>query len=288
MPVVTDFQCSYNGLSFGAFTDVGLTEIEGLSGFDTRSLDIPKSRQNGAWAGLNLIDERAFTLSLEVIAPTAPFSTVTAAIATAFGPISDPDAQLPLEIRLPGWAESRIIMCRPTKGALPIDRRFSYHDGQFMFEMTAPDPLLYSSTLHSASAGLPTPTAGLTFPVTFNVTFGASTGGSMSVTNLGNYITAPLFTIAGPVTNPTISFPASGQFMTFGIALGPSDTLTVDMANRTVLLNGTADRYNTIVTGSSWFGFPPGTWSVGVASTDSAAVAAVFTVQWRDAWAMVA
>ncbi len=288
MTVTQTLQGSYNGLSFGAGTDVGLHEIDGLSGYTTRSLDIPRSRRNGSWAGLDLIDERIFTLDLEVIAPTAPFSTVIAAVATAFQPISDPTLQLPLEFLSFDWVESRIITCRPTQGDMPIDQRFNVRDGKFAIEMTANDPLLYSSSLHSASAGLPSPTAGLTFPVTFDVTFGASTGGSMSVTNAGNYITAPTFTINGPVTNPTISFPATGQFMTLAITLGVSDVLVIDMGARTVTLNGTANRYNTVVTGSSWFGIPPGTWSIGVASTDSAAVAALFTAQWRDAWGWAA
>lgn len=288
MTVTESFQGSYNGLLFGAQTDVQLRGIEGLLGYETRSFDIARARQNGSWAGLNLIDERIFIVTLEVIAPTAPFSDVIAEVATAFQPISDPDAQLPFEFLLPGWAEPRIVVCRPTKGELPIDQRFNYHDGLFDIEMTANDPLLYSSTLHQVSGGLPSPTAGLTFPVTFDVTFGASTGGSLEVENVGNYITAPVFTITGPVTNPTISFSATGQFMTFAITLAPTDVLVVDMKNRTVTLNDTANRYNTITTGSSWFGIPPGIWSIGVASTDSAPVAAVFTVEWRDAWGWAA
>lgn len=285
--VTTPYQSSYNGLTTGPNTDVQLSSIEGLRGNPSvRSLDIPKSRQNGAWAGLNYYDERVFVLNLQVFgaALSLPYETVVASVGTAFQSITDPNGQLPFEFILPDWTESRIITCRPTKGSTPINRTFSQYVADIPIEMTASDPLIYSSTLHSNSAGLPSPTAGLTFPVTFNVTFGASTGGSMIVVNAGNYITAPTFTIRGPVTNPTISFPSTGQFMTFAITLTSSDTLVVNMAARTVTLNGTANRYNTIVTGSSWFGIPPGTWSIGVASTDSAQVAALFTTTWRDAW----
>ena len=45
------------------------------------------------------------------------------------------------------------------------------------------------------------------------------------------------------------------------ITLASTDSLVIDMGARTVILNGVASRYNTIVTGSSWWTIPPGTWS---------------------------
>ncbi|MGE0399948.1 MAG: hypothetical protein AB7T06_24750 [Kofleriaceae bacterium] len=280
-----DYQGSYNGLAFGAGTDVQLVSIDGLRALpEIRSGDVPRSRQDGSWAGLNFLGERIFTALFEVFAPSQPFETVVAGVATALQNISDPNLQLPFDFQVPGWAEPRRVICRPTKGGTPINVPYVFHRAQIPVEFTANDPLVYSSTLRQASAGLPSPTAGLTFPVTFPVTFGASTGGSMSVTNAGNYITAPVITITGPVTNPTVTFVASGQFMTVNITLGPSDVLVIDMANRSVMLNGTASRYNLVTTGSQFWGIPPGTWSIGVASTDSSPVAALFTVTWRDAW----
>lgn len=282
---MTDYQGTFNGLAFGPGTDVQLTNIDGLRGLPSiRSGDIPRPRQDGSWAGLNVLDERIVVLDLEVFAPSAPFETVLAGLGTAFGNISDPDAQLPLEFALPGWAEPRQLLCRPTKGGVPIDQWFQFNRAAIPVELTANDPLIYSTTLHSATAGLPSPTAGLTFPVTFPATFGASTGGTINVENLGNYLTPPVITITGPVTNPTVTFTASGQFMKLILELGPSDEVVIDMGARTVILNGTASRANTIATGSSWWGIPPGAWSIGVGSSDSAAVAASFTVSWFDAW----
>jgi len=288
LTVTSNYQGEFNGLIFGAGTDVKLASIEGLRQMpEVRSGDVPKSRQAGSWAGLDELGERIIVLELEVFAPSVPFENVIAALALAFQPIRDPANQKALGFLLPGWSEQRILYCRPTKGGLPIDEWYQFNRGEYPVELTANDPLIYSNSLHSASAGLPSPTAGLTFNVTFDATFGASTGGSMQVTNLGNYITAPVFTITGPVTNPKVTFTSSGQYMLLNLTLGPSDTVEIDMGNKTITFNGTASRNNTIAQGSSWFGFPPGTWSIGVASADSAPVAAIFTATWRDAWGLM-
>jgi hypothetical protein len=279
------FQSSFNGLVWGPGTDIQLVKTTGLRGLPgVRGGDEAYPRQHGSLAGLDFLDERIFVTTLQVFAPTAPYETVLTAIAAAFQIITDPAKQLPYQVQLPGWAEPRQITCRPTAGGYPIDTEYQFGKAVIAVEFTAADPLLYSSTLHTASSGLPSPTAGLPFPVTFPVTFGASTGGSMSVTNLGNFATAPVITIVGPVTNPRVTLTNTGAFMACTITLGSTDALVIDMAAGTITLNGTADRYNTIVTGSSWWAIPPGVSSIGVASTDSAQVAAIFTTTWRDAW----
>lgn len=288
MTVTLPYDGTFNGLTWGPTHSLQL----GPAGYGTglrslpqiRSGDQAKARQNNYWAGLNVLGERIWVTTFDVFSPSISTETLLAQVSAAFQNIADPRAQLPFEFILPGWANSRFLTCRPTKANIPVDLNYQFGVVEIPVEFTANDPLLYSSVLKTASTGLPSPTAGLTFPVTFNVTFGASTGGSMSVTNAGNYITAPVFTITGPVTNPAISFPATGQFFTVAINLIVGDTLVIDMAAHTVTLNGTASRYNLVTTGSSWFGIPPGTWSIGVASTDSSPVAALFTTTWRDAW----
>lgn len=298
MPVTTPFGASYNGLTFGGTGaqiqligyDNGLRAIPNL-----RTGDVPYGRRDGASAGLDLLGERIFNVTLQpFIQSTTPFETLLEQISTAFQSISDPTKQLPYEFFLPGFANSRFINCRPTAGGVPIDLTYQAFASQVPIQLSASDPLIYSSVVKTASAGLPSPTAGLTFNVTFNASFGASTGGSFSVTNTGNYIAPVVFTITGPVTNPSLTLSSTGQFLAFSIALGASDVLVIDTGARTVLLNGTSYRFNTIQTGSTWFGFPPptasnptGTSSVAVASTDATAVAAVFSAAWHDTYSYI-
>lgn len=286
MAVTTNWSGSYNGLAFGVGANVQFNNIKGLRAHPgQRSGDIPKGRQDGVNAGLNYLNARIFTMDLVAFNPTVAFETVVSSITNAFQPISDPTFQLPLELLLPGWPTSRIINCRCTNGAIDIDNAFVYFKSVVPIEMTAADPLIYGSTMKtSGPTGLPSPTVGLMFPVTFDTTFGATSGGSLVVTNAGNYITAPVFTIVGPVTSPMVTFTPTGQFFGLNLTLAAGDTVVIDMGARTVTLNGTAYRFNTVVNGSSWWGIPVGTWSIGLSSSDSAPVAGTFAVNYRDAW----
>lgn len=282
MPLAS-YQSSYNGLTWGPGTNIQLDEVDGLRGMPTiRGGDEARPRQDGSFPGMNFLDERIITYQLEVFAPTVAVETVLTAIAAAFSNISDPAGQLALQFILPGWTEPRQTLCRVTALSMPVDHNFVFGDPSIDVQFTASDPLIYSSTLHSVSAGLPSPTAGLTFPVAFNVTFGSSTGGSLSCTNAGNYPTPPVFTITGPVTNPMVQLP-SGLFFGCNITLGVGDVLVIDMGNRLVTFNG-ADRYTTVMNGSTWFALPVGTTSVNVESSDASPVSATFTCSWRDAW----
>lgn len=286
MAVTVNWSGSYNGLAWGVGTNVQFNSIKGLRAHPgQRSGDIPKGRQDGVNAGLNYLNARIFTIEMMPFNPTVAFETVVASITSAFQPIMDPTFQFPFEFLLPGWSTSRIINCRCTNGAIDVDAAFQYYKSVIPIEMTAADPLIYGSTLKGAGpTGLPTPTAGLTFPVSYDVVFGASAGGSFVVTNNGNYLTPPVFTIVGPMTNPKVTFTSTGQFFGSNISLAAGDVLVIDMGARTVFLNGTGYRYNTVMNGSSWWGIPVGTWSIGLSSSDSAVIAGNFTVNYRDAW----
>ena len=194
MTVTTNWSGSYNGLPFGVGANVQFKNIKGLRAHPgQRSGDVPKGRQDGVNAGLNYLNARVFTIDLLAFNPTVAFETVLASITAAFQPITDPTYQLPLEFLLPGWATSRIINCRCTNGAIDIDDAFQYFKSAIPIEMTAADPLIYGSSVKTAGpTGLPSPTAGVRFDITFPVTFGSSTGGSFVVNNAGNYITAPV------------------------------------------------------------------------------------------------
>jgi hypothetical protein len=283
---LTSFQLSYNGLTFGAGTDVQLVQITGLRELPSiRSGDVAKPRTDGAWAGLNFYNERILVMDLLVsVTKTNPFETVLQSIANAFLHISDPGALLPFQFMLPGWTTPRQVTGRPTKGGFPVDLDYSFHRAAIPVEFTCPDPLIYDTVVQTASTGLPSPATGLTFNVHFPATFGHSVGGSFQVTNAGNYPTPPVFTITGPCTNPSISLQGTGLSITFTIALANTDTLVVDMGALTATLNGTALRNNTINTGSTWFALPAGTSTVQFLSSDSTSVAGQLAIAFRNAW----
>ena len=283
------YQLSYNGLTFGAGTDVQLVSAYGLRALPgIRSSDVARPRADGSFAGLNFLDERIVTLNLLIaVTTTNPWETVLENVHNAFLHISNPAALLPLAFYLPGWAGSRQVTCRPSKGVTPISVNYSYHYAELMVELTCPDPLVYDATAQSASTGLPNPTAGAAFPWSFPLSWGASSGGALNLSNIGNYNTPIVFTIAGPCTNPQIVNAATGQTLSFAITLANTDSLVVDTGAHTVTLNGTANRYNTLNIGSQWFTCPPGSLTVNFLSGDATLVAGTLTAAWSNAWAWI-
>jgi hypothetical protein len=111
-----------------------------------------------------------------------------------------------------------------------------------------------------------------------------TSGGALLVNNVGNYKSFPVFTLVGPLTNPTITLASTGEYFTVNTTLSSSDTLVIDMFAGTVILNGTATRYGNVAVGSTWFGIPPGAQSVSVSSTDSTYVAGTYQIDMRSAW----
>lgn len=133
---------------------------------------------------------------------------------------------------------------------------------------------------YTASTGLPSTTGGLTVPFTLAATIPATvTSGSVTVTNQGNTTPPVKIIIAGPVTNPVIRT-TTGGLMTFTIALSAGQTLEVDLDKKTVKINGTVNRRNTLA--GSWIVPAAGT----VLSFDASSYnsSAQMTVQWSDAW----
>lgn len=281
-----NFQYSYNGLTFGAGTDIQIVSEQGLRSIpEVRTQDAVIPRNDGTFAGLNFLGGRTAVLTLAVtVTKELPFETVVSNIANAFQSISDPTQQQVLQFMYPGWSAPRQLTGRVTKAGFPTDLNYSFHKiVSLPVEFVFNDPLIYDSVPYSVTAGLPSPTAGLTFNVTFNATFGSSVGGSLAVTNLGNIATPPVITIQGPMLNPRIALP-TGEYMQLDISLGSTDTVVIDMKAHTIVLNGTASRVNTMRVGSSWFFLPVGTSSLSLSSQDSTQVVGTFTVAWRSAW----
>jgi hypothetical protein len=150
-------------------------------------------------------------------------------------------------------------------------------------QLTAPDPIRYSTDQHTASCGLPQPGLGIQFPIQqWPLDFGQPSGGSLVLGNAGTVTTWPVWTITGPCNQPVIRSATTGQALGFGLTLAGGDVLVVDVSARTVRLNG-ASRRSALLPGSTWFGVPPGNTGIlfDAQRTDTTAVLAA---AWRDAW----
>jgi len=146
------------------------------------------------------------------------------------------------------------------------------------------DPNVYGQIEKSASA-VPlgsTTGGGLVFPMVFPVVFNPPATATAGFTNAGFISAPPVFTLQGYLKNPVIEL-TPGVSLVFDGEIAGSDTLTVDVDARTVLLNGTDNRrYLLDSVNSTWFELPPGSGTVTLVAEDFTPGAGL-TVTWRDA-----
>ena len=126
----------------------------------------------------------------------------------------------------------------------------------------AGDPRRYSLTLNTES-------------------YEPSGGGSLTVTNGGNFQTPPVFLLNGPATDPVITDGTSSIDLT-GLTLVTSDVLRVDVNARQVTLNGVARNDLIVAATTSWFELPAGDTDISVSGTGFT-TDSLLTVTFHDA-----
>lgn len=166
---------------------------------------------------------------------------------------------IPFYVKAPGVSE-RVLFVKPRGVRYNWDsnRRLGICDIQFL--MFAEDPRIYSSTLQTVSIPLGSVvTTGRGYNKSYNYGYGTIIliPDGATVTNNGNREAPAIITISGPVDTPRIVSDTAGKTLQFNIVLGVSDTLTIDLLNHTVFLNGTVNR-RTVLNSPDWFLIQPG------------------------------
>lgn len=272
---------TYNGLSFGSGQSIKIVEAAGFDDLPTiRKGDIARSGDHGMFKGSDWLGERVVTFKLRIKGDRTQATLDSLIDSLRAATVVQNAQELALVVN-----GNRQINARPSRRSIPdaIDD-WAGMTTEPTVEFVATDPRIYDASLQAPTTPLATVSGGMTFPATFPLGFGApASGGFIFVTNNGTFETRPLAIIQGPVNNPSIQNVTSGQTLAFSITLGSTDSLTVDFNARTVLLNGTGNRYNAIVAGSSWFALAPGNSTIRfLASTYNAG--ALLTLQYRSAW----
>jgi hypothetical protein len=156
---------------------------------------------------------------------------------------------------------------------------------QYSLPLVAPDPRRYDVTSISSSTGLPSD--GVGFGPPFGAPFGSGisgTSGALNLTNVGDIESWPTLTITGPVLDPVVRNNTTGDELRFTIDLPAGSFLTIDTAERTILLDGTANRRNALLTGSRWPPIVPGSNEFVFRAAVFSATASL-TVRFQSAWA---
>ena len=145
--------------------------------------------------------------------------------------------------------------------------------------VVAPDPNLYANTAESVNLGSVS-TNGLTYPITYPITYGVPTGSGGVLTNNGNLVGYPVFTVIGTCNNVVLNNETTGEQMMLDVSLGNDDVLTIDGNKREVLLNG-AKRID-LKTGD-WISCVPGENVIGFARS-SLEQKQHCSVEFRSVW----
>lgn len=282
MTITADTQVEFNGLRLDGRYEI--QSIEGLAGApEVRTSDLPLAGRHGMYPGIDLLGGRVVTITVAVWAWTeAEFKDAVQALRTAFQPGAA--TETPLTFQLSGVGDGIVrINARARRLALPQTSVYWQQAAEAVIELFATDPRIYSDTLNTVTLTRETSVAGHIWPQTWPMNWGgAVASGSTIVTNTGTFPAEMVLRFGGPVSDPGVENVTTGATLTFGIGLAAGEYLLVDTDARSVLLNGTASRYSTLLAGSTWPNLALG--DNDIRFTAATATDAPLTITWRSAW----
>jgi hypothetical protein len=281
---MSDYQLTIGGLTLGAGTDYQLPA--GPAGFglpELRTSDTPRPQDHGLFWGNDYFGKRTITFGVAILGDNPDDATAKMEALTAVWQPPDPaitDGIAPLTIDIPGQ-DPRTLDGRPRRAAYNLD---SLRDAviQATLQYDVADPRWYDAVETVLSTAAATSGGGRTYDRVYPLVYAAGgTGGNLTATNAGNFPTRPVLTITGPCTTPRVENVTAGRYLLFDLTLGVGDFLVVDLDARTILLGGTASRYSSLVSGSSWWELAPGDNLLKFTSADSMGT---LEVRYRSAW----
>lgn len=238
MADLDDYQLELRGHRIGAGTDWQLVELAGLDEPDVRTSDRDRPRRHGAWLGEDLRAARTIVARLEWVgdSDTARWAAKQQ-LGAAWQTLRD--GTLPLQVRVAG--RTYLAFGRPRRFRT-VDRAPGF-DAVADVQFVAGDPNLYSAAEIVTVLTLGTVEPGFEFPLTFPLAFGGGTSGVTQLVNVGN--TDVPFTVRfdGPLTSPRLEHLGRGATLTLVGDIPAGQWVDVDVDARTVLLGGTASRY---------------------------------------------
>ena len=160
---------------------------------------------------------------------------------------------------------------------------------RFSFSMIAKDPRLYSQTL-SEETGEET-YEGTNFSViqgsspTVPFQLYQNTVVTATCDNGGNFDAPPAIVITGPTDGPVITNVTTGKFIDLdGLVLEDGESVTIDVAKKTILKNDDTDLSAYFASGSTWLVLVPGENDFELLDDSPSELEAGCTIYWRDAY----
>jgi len=283
---LNNYSFAFNGYVFGGGTSVHqILDVQGLEGLPAiRNQDDNRGYFDGMFSGRDFLGGRTITMTVLTVAGNGNSAQYNYNLLQSQA-LPQQSGTTPLQFQLSPAGGLQFINARVRGNITQIDPDFTYGFIKSQLTFFCPDPRYYDNTTQSGNM-YPTTIIGRVYPRVYPLTFGGgSLTGSLNVTNNGWATTYPTITINGPVTNPSVGSFASGQSLNFNYNMAQSDVLSINLLNKTILLNGNPAR-NLLLGSSQWFGATPGVntfYFTGAAGTTVIGTTQA-TVQWNNAY----
>lgn len=281
----------------GPNTPFEFTKFGGLDLPNVRNGDSSRPRTRGQYVGLDVLDFRDITLTMDVGPPFATYSTLEGAL-SALRAVTNTQGttEYPLWLQMPNLG-LLVTMCRCRKRNIDVDIAFSAGSlaQNISLQFHATDPYWYSSPTQDPSAGLPGPAGGFTFPLSFPLTFGAGVSpNTLTAVNAGDAPCYPQLVITGPCLEPAISNTSMPGVpsLTFDIQLFAGDELVIDLDLQSAMYYPAGSTVGqtalaTLLPNSNWWALLPGTNIIAFDSSNPALDTGTLTVNWASAFSSV-
>lgn len=188
---------------------------------------------------------------------------------------------VPFYLLAPG-VDERVLFVKPLGCRYDWETMRRTGCANIQFSAFAEDPRIYSSALQSITVTQGgTATTGRSYNKSYNYSYGAAiTPNQTDCVTTGNRDTPAVFTITGPVVNPTIINDTDSVSLRFILNMGASDVLVVNTQYHTVYLNGLSRRDALVA--PNWFLLHPGHNLIRYLADSSGT--STMQVQFRSAW----
>lgn len=261
MPTLTDFtfQLTDTGVLLNGDVSkpfVDITKVVGLDSAPYRESSRDHEGTDGGFLDAEFEKGRPITLEGTAYGDVAALEAYLDTIKDNFAPSK---TALPFYFQAPG-VNQRVVYVKPRGVNYDWTTARRYGCVDIKFNMFAEDPRIYDSATFSID--IPqgaTITTGRSFPAGFPLGFGAAATGTdgQTITVGGKRPVPAILTITGPVTGPQIINETAGLILKFNTILNAGETLVIDLANKTVMLNGISNRRGSLEA-PNWFMFEPG------------------------------
>lgn len=152
----------------------------------------------------------------------------------------------------------------------PIYAQENVNNTHFLLNMKVPNPQIFGATVVDSGAVARASGGGFILPVILPIVSTGQTGGSVLMVNAGNANSYPILKLTGPLTNPFIQNTAVNKTMQLNYTIPAGSVVTIDMLNKTIMLNGTSSILSVKTSDSEWWGIVPGNNNINFATNTSA------------------